>query len=290
MANDEQQEHWDGEGGEHWVAEQARYDRLLERFGEQLVAALAPAPGERVVDIGCGTGAVSRAVAQRVGPGGEVQGVDLSGPMLARGRETATEAGLDNVRFEQADASTHDFVDTADALTSRFGVMFFDDPPAAFRNLATALRPGGRLAFVCWQELFTNEWLTVPAGVLMQHVPPPDLGGLAADDDDPSRSPAPGPFALADADRTRALLTGAGLIDVDIAPLHEPMWMGETGADAVSFLSRTEMSKLFLSDVDAETTKRAWDAVTDALDERATSEGVVLSGDAWVVTANKPDR
>ncbi|MBA2624981.1 MAG: methyltransferase domain-containing protein [Acidimicrobiia bacterium] len=278
MANEDQAAHWDGSGGQHWAAEQERYDRMLQPFGERVVTALAPAPGERVLDVGCGSGAITRAVAQRVGPGGEAVGVDLSGPMLERARASAAEAGLANARFEQGDAQTLDVGAGFDAFTSRFGVMFFDDPAAAFAKLAGALRPGGRAAFACWRELPANEWLMVPAAAILQHVAPPDGG----------RPGGPGPFALADSDRVRTLLDGAGLGAVALEAFDEPAWMGDSVEDTLEFLQHTEMSRTLLGEVDDDLAALAWGAVADVLETRVGPDGIVLSGSAWLVIASKP--
>src|SRR5687767_9978445 len=144
MPNVEEREYWDGTGGEHWATEADRYDFINRRFAERIGEALAPRPGERVLDVGCGNGALSLTIAPLVQPGGSVCGLDLSGPMLAVARRRAEEAVLDNAAFEQGDAQVHALPEAAfDAAVSRFGVMFFEDPVAAFANIGRALRPGG---------------------------------------------------------------------------------------------------------------------------------------------------
>ena len=216
-ANTEQRDYWDGDAGRHWVAQAERYDTINRRFGELVVEALAPQPGANVLDIGCGNGAVALQVALRVGSGGSVLGLDLSGPMLAIARQRAADAGLTRARFEQGDAQVYPLPNASfDGVTSRFGVMFFNDPVAAFANLARATRQGGRLAFACWQELAANEWLMVPAGAALQHVPLPELGAPGA----------PGPFSFADPARVHEVLEGAGWTSVELADAHEPMRMG----------------------------------------------------------------
>ncbi len=282
MANEEQAAHWDGSAGEHWAAEQERYDRMLGPFGERIVEALDPRPGERVLDVGCGSGDLTLRVAERLAPGGEALGIDLSGPMLERARRRAGAAGLAGlagVRFARADAQVHRFEPASfDGVISRFGVMFFDDPPVAFANLTAALRPGGRMVFTCWRDLLANEWLMVPAAAALEHVPMPDFGG----------SSGPGPFSLADPDDVRGLLAGAGLDHIELAEVDEPTWMGASGDDTLGFLQRTEMAAILMADVDEELAARAWAAVARALDERADPDGVHLQGSAWLVTARRP--
>lgn len=277
MPNEEQIEHWDGEGGEHWAAEAEAYDRLNRRFAERLVERLAPQPGERVLDVGCGNGALSLALAPLVGA---VVGLDISGPMLATAAGRAEAAGLSNVTFEKGDAQVHRLPEASfDAAVSRFGVMFFEDPAAAFANIRGMLRPGGRLVFACWQTLLLNQWLMVPAGAALAYVPMPDLGG------DPN---APGPFSLADPDRVRSVLGEAGWADVGLEEVRAPMNFGATADDAVAFLQGTDMAATLMKDVDEETKARAWAAVREAVAAYETPDGVLLEGAAWLVTAHVP--
>ena len=276
MPNTTQIENWDGPAGEHWVAEAARYDRMNAPFADAIVEAVAPQPGERFLDVGCGNGALALAIAGRVGPDGAVTGLDISGPMLANARRRADAAAVANVTFSQGDAQVHPLPEAGfDAVVSRFGVMFFDDPVAAFANLRRALSPGGRLVFTCWQDPFQNEWIMVPAGAALQHVPMPDLGEPGG----------PGPFSLADRERLTAVLTDAGYADIGIDELVRPMAIGESLDDAVHFLQHTDMGDTLMKGVDDETATRAWAAVRDALAGHASAEGVVLDGRVWLVTA-----
>jgi SAM-dependent methyltransferase len=279
MPNEEQVDYWAGAGGEHWVAEQARYDQINRGFGERVVQTLAPCPGERVLDVGCGNGALSLAIGPLVAPTGSVLGLDISGPMLATATARGREAGLTNVRFERGDAQVHPLPETGfDGIVSRFGVMFFDDPDAAFANLARSLRSGGRMVFACWQELLANEWLMVPAGAALAHVPMPDLG-------EPGR---PGPFSLVDRARIRSVLERAGFCDVDVDESRCKMPMGSTVDDTVAFMQRTEMAAVLMAGVSEDVAVAAWEAVREALAPYAGPEGVVLSGAAWIVTASRP--
>lgn len=276
--NEEQAERWDRAQGEHWVAEAERYGEMLKPFGERVLAALSAAPGERILDVGCGNGDLTLAVAEQVGPDGHVTGVDLSGPMLANARRRAAANEIHNVTFEQADAQVHEFEpDSFDAMCSRFGVMFFEDPAAAFANLGDALRTGGRLAFVCWQDLLINEYVMVPASAALEHVPVPDFSGLDG----------PGPFSLADDAKVRALLEGAGFVDVELEPVQAAMRMGSTAGDVVAFFHEHEFAEILLKDVPDDVAEGAWSAVRRAMEERASPEGVFLGGSAWVVGARR---
>lgn len=279
MPNVEQVEYWDGAGGEHWVADAERYDELNRRFGERIVDTLAPEPGERVLDVGCGNGALALAIAPRVAPDGSVLGLDLSGPMLTAARQRAVEAGLANVAFEQDDAQVAAWPEASfDAAVSRFGVMFFEDPVAAFANIRRALRPGGRLVFACWQELLRNEWIVVPSGAALAFVPMPDLGEPGG----------PGPFAFADPDRVRSILAGAGFVDSELADVVEPMRLGASVDDALDFMQRTDIAATLFENVEDDVAAQAWDAIRQALAPYDQGDGVYLTGDAWLVTARRP--
>jgi SAM-dependent methyltransferase len=274
VPNADQIEYWDGPAGEHWVAEQDRYDRINIQFGERIVTVLDAAPGERVLDVGCGNGALCLAIAPVVAPGGTVHGLDISGPMLAAAARRAGQAGLDNVTFEKGDAQVHPLPDSAfDAAVSRFGVMFFDDPGVAFTNVARTLRPGGRIVFACWQELARNEWLMVPAGAALAFVPMPDLGAPGQ----------PGPFSLSDPERIRAVLTA--FTEITVEEVIAPMRLGDTTDDVVEFMQRTDMAQTLMKDVDDDTASAAWVAVSDALGPYASPDGVTLNGAAWLVQA-----
>ncbi len=202
-----------------------------------LLAAIAPRPGERVVDIGCGGGLTTVAVGRAVGPDGYVLGVDLSVPMAALAADRAREAGLSHVRFLNIDAQEADFPGAPfDVAMSRFGVMFFADPFAAFANIARQLRPGGRIVFACWQSAEQNTWR--PREVLERYAPPP-----------PPRSdglPTPGPFAFGDVAFVDSVLKRTGFTNIAHVdreyewsdpvpgPLYDPAQFEPMGLDALT--------------------------------------------------------
>ena len=276
MANSDMVEYWNGRPADAWVTEAERFDSMLAVFGRRLLTAAALEPGERVLDVGCGNGAVSCEAARAVRPGGMVTGLDLSAPMLATARQRAEEQGID-VDFVQGDAQTASFDQPFDVVVSRFGVMFFDDPVAAFGNLAKATRPGGRLCFVCWQEMFANEWIAVPAMAMVAHVGIPEL----------PEPGAPGPFALADAERTRGILESAGWSEITIEEHKDGMCLGRDPEDVVTFMLSDEMGRRLMQGKDPEAVKAGTEATLEALRPFATPDGVVLSGAYWLVTTRK---
>jgi SAM-dependent methyltransferase len=276
-ANAEQREHWNADEAHHWVQYEDVHNTMLEPFGRAILGAAKLQPGESVLDVGCGTGWTSIGAGERVGPEGAVLGADLSEPMLVRARERAGEAGLEHVRFAVADAQTDALDGPFDAIISRFGVMFFDDPPAAFTNLRRALADDGRLAFVCWQDLLANEWMAVPGAAVATRIPLPDLGPPGA----------PGPFSLSDPAAVRTLLSGAGFGDVAVEPFDTTVTLGGGLPldDTLEYLRTSGLGRAVFAGATPAQVDDAIDAVRAALQPYETDDGVRLGGAAWVVTA-----
>lgn len=209
MTNIKQIEYWNGPAGDKWVRYAERLDTLLAPFADAVLDTVALKAGEHVLDIGCGAGALTLKAASCVGEG--AMGIDVSRPLLSLAKRRASDSGV-AVSFGEADASAYRSPQHVDALISRFGVMFFDDPVAAFAHLRDSLRPEGRMTFACWQSLGDNDWARAPLEAAMPLLPEP-----------PAAPPpdAPGPFAFADQDRTASILRDAGWKGVDIQP-----WLG----------------------------------------------------------------
>jgi len=276
--NADQQAYWNSDNGRKWVDGQARLDQALDPLGLIGVDAAAPKSGETVIDVGCGCGSTSLVLADRVGPAGQVLGVDISAPMLGLAAERAQ--GRANLHFAEADASVHAFSDgAADLIFSRFGVMFFRNSVDAFINLYGALKPGGRLTFVCWRPLPLNDWMFVPlsaaAGLVdMPPPPPPD---------------EPGPFAFADPDKVTGILTRSGFKDATAVPHDHPLKIADAGdlTGAVDFsLNMGPLGRL-ISDLPADTKAKIRAAVTSTMAARMTAQGLSLKAAVWVVTARK---
>ncbi|MFI5394146.1 MAG: class I SAM-dependent methyltransferase [Candidatus Binatia bacterium] len=279
--NAEQIQYWNELAGQKWVAFQPLLDAQLSPLGRRTMERAGVASGERVLDVGCGCGNSTLDLARRVGSAGAVTGIDISTVMLERARQAAGEAGVTQARFENADAQTHRFPPSSfDVLFSRFGVMFFTDPAAAFANLRQALRPGGRVGFVCWQGLQHNPWMRVPLSAALPHIPPPPL---PAPD-------APGPFAFADVDRVRAILTRAGFTVLNIEALNESLSVGggRDLDDTASFLVHIGPLGRLLRDAEDDVRARVAESVRDAIAPFATPQGVRMPSAAWVVTAQRP--
>jgi SAM-dependent methyltransferase len=239
-ANEEQLKYWNSVNAEKWVENQETMDFSLSAVADEVISRAVPQPGERTIDIGCGTGATSLRLAEKVGPSGSLLGVDISADMLGLAKKRATAAGFEHARFELADAQVHPFEHgNADLLASRFGVMFFDDPIAAFANMLSALRPGGRLVFASWAPLKDNPWFRIPLEAAIDR-----LGRPA-----PVPPHAPGPLAFSDLDYANDILRKAGYADtrVDVAEvlLTSPGDLDATAAQAVRVGPATRIIREF---------------------------------------------
>jgi SAM-dependent methyltransferase len=265
--------------GEAWVRLQDRTDALIDPLGRVALERLGVAAGERVLDVGCGCGQTLLQLADLTGPSGHVLGVDISPPMLARARERL--GGRPGVDLALGDAQAYAFAPGAfDAVYSRFGVMFFDDPRAAFHNLRGAARPGGRLSFVCWQELAKNPWAARPLEAVMRHLPASAMPDLY-------HAGRPGPFFLSDPARVRAILGEAGWSDVSLEPVERSLSYGgcATLDEAVAYSLQIGPAARATADA-PEALKPALElALREALAPFADARGVFMNGAAFVVRA-----
>ena len=274
--NAAQIEFWNGTAAERWTTHQQAQDPALAPLGEAVMDALAIAPGEAVIDIGCGCGGTTLEIARRVGGSGHVLGVDVSAPMLARARERAAAAPDFAIDFALGDAAAHDFETGAfDVAFSRIGVMFFADPPAAFANIITALRPGARLGFVCWRTLKENQWATLPIDVATRHVPAPERAGPED----------PGPFSFRDTDRIHRILGAAGFTAVEIEPLDRALNYGPTVEAATMMTMGMGPISNAIMEAPDDVQRRIADDMRQALEPKLRDGGVFLNAGCWLVTA-----
>jgi SAM-dependent methyltransferase len=276
--NSAQAEYWNSVAGPKWTEHQEHQDQVLRPVLDRVIAAADPKPGERVIDVGCGCGATTIEIAARVSPGGEVLGLDISEPMLARARERAADLPA---RFVLADATVYDFgLERADLAASRFGIMFFADPARSFANLRKGLKPGGRLAFACWREARQNPFFILPLREAGKHTPPlPEM--------DPE---APGPFAFADPARVKRILSQAGFADIAVKPhdLELDIAVGR-GLDAAVKAAMTIGPTSRMLEGQSEAVRAAVEAdIRKALAAHARGDKVPLGAAIWVVTAANP--
>ena len=272
----EQATFWNEDGGRRWAAHSDATDARLAPLSDHLLARIGARPGERILDIGCGTGTTSAALSAAVAPGGRVTALDVSRVILDVAIQRHT--GTPNLEFLLADAGTHAFApDGFDVLASRLGVMFFHDPPTAFTNLRRALGPGGRLCFLCWRRLDENPWMGLAARAAFTVLPKP-----------PRPAPGtPGPFAFADTQRVSDILATAGFVDVGFEAVDRPVDLGSL-EQAMAWLTSMGPAAGPLREADDANRARAEAAMRDALGAAMTDGRVVLAGAAWVVTAKRP--
>jgi len=268
---------WDGALGERWAKFVEETERHVKPFGEAALRAAGAAAGERVLDIGCGCGGTSFALAEAVGGGGAVFGVDVSTPMLEVANARLRASGLSQLSFAHGDAATAALPQDIDLLFSRFGVMFFDEPAAAFGHMHGALKPGGRLTFVCWRHPRENPWAMAPlvaARQALNHTPPPaDLN-------------APGPFAFHDKDRLAGILGEAGFTGLSIEPFDARVKLGDTPEAAAEDAMKFGPVSRLMREFSEERIPEVVPVVAAALAQHADETGAVrMNGATWIVTA-----
>jgi SAM-dependent methyltransferase len=277
--NADQIAYWNGPSGQRWADRHAVQEKLLGPIADVLIDRAEPKPGERVIDVGCGSGATTVALAKAVAPDGFALGLDVSEPMLSQARALAPK-GLP-LDFVLADATVHSFERASfDLLASRFGVMFFADPIVSFTNLRAALKPTGRLAFVCWREPKENPWMMAPLMAVYKHVP--KLPQLGPED--------PGPFSFADEARMKRILSGAGFVDIamEACPLTIDVAAGKGLEAAVQGALEIGPASRALEGHPPEVVAAAVQSIREALAPFAKGQSVLLPGAIWLVSASAP--
>lgn len=269
----EQAAYWNGPGGDGWLAAYQRIQRAIGDIGDIGLAAAAPQHGERVIDIGCGTGDTTAALAHAVGIAGHVLGVDISGTLI----EAARAHRLENATFVVGDAAAHPFqAGHYDLVFSRFGVMFFADPVAAFRNIRRALKPQGRLVFIAWRTPQENPWGTTPTRAALPFLPPQPRPGPED----------PGQFAFGDRARVERILGEAGFGALRFEPIDRQIWMGDSVAEVVAGAGRFGPLARAFANAEPAAIEKAKQAIAEVLAPHEGPDGVRLPGACWLVRAN----
>jgi SAM-dependent methyltransferase len=269
---------WREQGGKAWADNIATVEQQIADLSRVLLASAAPKPGEFVLDVGCGGGVTSKAVADAVGTTGRVLGVDVSDLILDIARRRF--ARVSNLRFESGDAQSMVLSERAyDLVLSRFGVMFFEDPVAAFKNLYSSLKRYGRLVFMCWREPAANPWMTIPVGAVFSVLGPPP----------PPDPEAPGPFAFSDPNRVHRILAQAGFADVGMERVDADVDLGSIDR-AVKLMSGLGPAARFLAEASKSDRAQAIDELRLSLSDYATSDGLKLPASTWVVSATRAQK
>ena len=271
----EQARYWNEGGGRRWAANIARVERMLQPLADRVLALAAPEQGERIIDVGCGGGLTSKALADAVGPSGEVMGLDVSTVILDVARQRYPH--IPQLHFVHGDAGSLPFTHSAYSLiTSRFGVMFFPDPRGAFAHLRTALAPTGRFAFICWRELALNPWMAVPVTAAFKILPRPT----------PLAPRAPGPFAFAEHDYLHDTLSAAGFTQIEIAAHHEILNLG-TVTEAVEQMTRMGPSAPAYDEATPAVRTQVVAALTEVFQPLVTHGTVQMASAIWLVRATR---
>ncbi|GAA0943322.1 class I SAM-dependent methyltransferase [Actinocorallia libanotica] len=275
VVNIQQAEAWNGWEGAAWADNAPRYDAMMDGFHQPLLELTAIGDTDDVLDIGCGTGQLTL-LAARLAARARAVGVDISAPMVTRARADAAEQGIANVRFDQADAEVHPFQESGfDIVVSRGGVMFFSDAPAAFANIARALRPGGRMVFIVPQAgRPDSEYARATAALApLMRRPSPAAQGMGS---------------LSDPDRIHRVLGEAGLAEVAVRPVEALMDYGRDAADAADFILGQGPVRFNLQDVDQPAITRTRQELRSALAAYEKPDGVRIRGSVWLVSAVRP--
>jgi SAM-dependent methyltransferase len=279
-ANAAQRRYWNTVAGPRWVAAPGFRERRNQESLALLLGRLALTGGESVLEIGCGTGALTLPLAEAVGEHGRVVAVDISEPMLGAARQKVAERGLRNVTLHSGDAQVFALEPAAfDLATSRMGVMFFADPAAAFRNIGGALKPGGRLVFACWGPLAENRHWLISYDVALRHLGPP------------ARQPAhePSPLAFADPDYIRRVLAAAGFADITVERAHPTIICGSPEEEARQALAMGPTARLIEEKNPAEATRQTIAReVEAAFAAEAASGPIRLPATIFLVAARRP--
>jgi len=276
IINQEQKKFWNEKKGEIWVSLESKIDKMLGPLGDQAIKILKPKVGEKILDIGCGTGSTSQTLSKLVGESGIITGIDISKPILNFAQKQKENKKIKNINFIQADAQNHQFSDlNFDAVFSRFGIMFFEDPISAFKNIKKSLSCNGRLTFVCWSKREDNDWINLSSNVARQFLELP-----------PKANPKePGPFAFEDYFYIEEILIKSGWKNIKIKEYKQNIVIGKTLDYAADFLSRMGPMSVPFENANEQTKEKVISALKECYSQYFTAKGVEFHFSSWIVSA-----
>ena len=277
--NAKQKDFWSGKGGDYWVEKQSEMDIMLNPLGEKALAKLDLKSNSDVLDIGCGCGATTLEIAKKVSEG-IVTGLDISVPMLDKAESEASIQGIANVDFKVVDVQVDQLAsEKYDYVYSRFGVMFFDDPYEAFKNIFSSIKEGGELSFVCWQDPSLNPWQSLSVQVIRGYLDMPSP---------PPRSP--GPFAFHEKDYVKEILEKSGFSNISFDDNQEDitMFSGKSLQEASEdYLAINPVVTEMLKDSPDDLKAEIVESLKEAFSEFHKGDGLVFPSATWVVSASK---
>jgi len=276
LPNTKQIKFWNSHFGIAWANNAEATDFVFSNITHAIIQAASIAPGDRVIDLGCGSGGTSIAAANQVGPTGRVLAIDVSEPMINRVKARNTALKLQNLSILKGDAAVFPFKsDEYDVLVSRFGCMFFDDPKNAFRNIGSALRHGCRLALAVWRHPRENPWAMEPISIAKQFIDMPPRPGPEE----------PSPFSFSDPDRVKIILSDAGWSNIDFAPLDIQLPLGRSDGEALTFLTQMGPLAVPLAEATKKNYTKAISSIRDLLDTKKNNDGIVrFAAGCWIIT------
>ncbi len=276
IINQDQKEFWNEKKGEIWVSLENNINKMLGPLGDHAIKILEPRDGEKIIDVGCGTGSTSQTLSNLVGETGLVTGIDISKPILDFAIEKAKINKINNLNFVLADAQNFHFLSkNYDAVFSRFGIMFFEDPIIAFENIRNSLKDNGRLTFICWRNREKNDWINLSSNIASQFLELP-----------PKTNPKePGPFALEDNGYIEEILIKSGWKNITIKNHNQNIIVGETLKTTADFLSRMGPMSVPFENANEYTQRKVIEALQECYSNYETSKGVGFHFSTWIVSA-----
>tara|TARA_B000000441_G_C21700400_1_gene325539 strand:+ start:224 stop:1069 length:846 start_codon:yes stop_codon:yes gene_type:complete len=276
IINQEQKEFWNEKKGKIWVSLESNIDKMLGPLGHHAIKILNPKSGEKILDIGCGTGSTSQSLSKLVGENGLITGIDISEPILSFAKNQLENRNIKNIDFIQEDAQTFNLSNfNYDAIFSRFGIMFFEDPFFAFKNIKKSLNSRGRITFICWSNREENDWITLSSKVASQFLELP-----------PKNNPRePGPFAFEEYSYIKEILTKSGWKNINIKNHKENIIVGKTLDHAAAFLSKMGQMSVPFENSNEKTKAKVIEALKECYSKYLIPKGVEFHFSTWIVSA-----